>query len=419
MKSHIIIVVIMFAVIVLSAAKLLRAQEFSVRTSTASDNADDLAMTIGEQYMFDAESIDSFSESTKGVIEIKVPRDGKKMIITAIRSGTTSLMLFDKQGSRKTVFITVFARMPETVEKELKELFAQDKTLTFKKVGARVFVDGEVRTDSEKKRVEQAVKGYNGQAISLIYIDPDVVQPRTNIRLDLTFVELKKRDNDRFGISWPSSYGGSGVLSGSIDLLTGTLSAAYQLMDQAMPSLEVAAQYGWIKIHKKAALITVNGRKSTYEAGGEVNVAVAGSQAAELRTIPYGARLIVTPRLSDDDKTLDLEVIAEVSDLSETTQNVPGRTMSRVDTLVHLGIGQSIMLSGLNSESKGVTKEGFPYLSKIPILGLLFGTRRHVEEQTESLIVITPTVLDRPDRIGKKLLDEAAVKFQNFEGKFK
>ena len=117
MKSHIIIVVIMFAVIVLSAAKLLRAQEFSVRTSTASDNADDLAMTIGEQYMFDAESIDSFSESTKGVIEIKVPRDGKKMIITAIRSGTTSLMLFDKQGSRKTVFITVFARMPETVEK--------------------------------------------------------------------------------------------------------------------------------------------------------------------------------------------------------------------------------------------------------------------------------------------------------------
>jgi pilus assembly protein CpaC len=327
-------------------------------------------------------------------------------------------LLIDKSSHQRTLVITVFARLPEVVESELRDLFEADKSLTFRRVGPRVYVDGIVRTEGEKKRVEQAVKGYNGQAVSLVRIDPEVVQPRTNIRLDLTFIEMRRRDNERLGLFWPKSYGATGTLSGSLNLMTGTLSAAYEVVDQAMPSLEAAAQYGWVKIHKRAALITVSGRRASYEAGGEVNVAVAGSQAAEIRSIPYGARLTVTPKLSDDERIVDLEVVAEVSDLSETSQSIPGRTISKVDTLVHLGLGQSIMLSGLDSESEGTTKEGIPYLSKIPILGLLFGARSHSEEQTESLIVITPTVIDHPDRVGKKLLDDAVSRFGEFEGKF-
>jgi type II secretory pathway component GspD/PulD (secretin) len=76
------------------------------------------------------------------------------------------------------------------------------------------------------------------------------------------------------------------------------------------------------------------------------------------------------------------------------------------------------MLSGLDSQTESITKEGIPVLSKIPILGLLFGTRSHEESQAEGVIIITPTVLDHVDRVGKQLLEDAIAKFNQFEGDF-
>lgn len=378
----------------------------------------EMTLVLGEQRMIDATEVASFSESTRGIIQVKVPRDGRKMIITASRPGATSLLLIDHKGKEKTIAITVFAMLPKTVLQELAKLFEDMETIRLRQVGARVFIEGTVPTKAALQRVEQAAKIYRGQVATLVELDPTAVRPRTNIRLDLMFIEMRRRDSDKLGIHWPGQYGASAALQGSLDLTTGGLTAAYEVVDQALPSLEAAARYGWIKIRKRATVITTSGHQASYEAGGEVNVAIVGSQSAELRSIPYGARLVVTPRLSEDERILDLEVEAVVSDLTETTQDVPGRSVSRVQTLVHLGLGQSIMLSGLEAASEATTKEGLPYLSKIPILGLFFGTRSHVEEQVEGIIVITPTVLDSLDREGKRRLEEALIRFEEFDGKF-
>jgi len=112
------------------------------------------------------------------------------------------------------------------------------------------------------------------------------------------------------------------------------------------------------------------------------------------------------------------EVEAEVSDLTETKQDVPGRTISRVETMVHLGMGQSILLSGLDAESERDTKTGLPGLSRIPVLGLLFGTKRNEQEREEGVIVITPTVLDNLDNRGRRLLEDALKRFKQFSGRF-
>ncbi len=379
---------------------------------------EELMMVVGDQQIFDVTRIESFSESTRGIIQVKVPRDGRTMIITALRPGSTSLLLIDKSGGQRTLMITVFAMLPETVEKELSELFRDETSIELRRVGPRIFIDGTVRNKGALKRIQQTAAVYKGQVQSLVEVDSQAVEPRTNIRLDLAFVEMRRRDTNKFGINWPPAYGATGALNGTLDLMTGSLTAAYSVVDQALPSLAAAAQYGWVKIRKRATVVTTSGHQAVYAAGGEVNIAIAGSQAAELRSIPYGAKLTVTPRLSDDEQIVDLRVTAEVSDLTESQKDVPGRTVSQVETLVHLGLGQSIMLSGLDAESESTTKEGLPFLSKIPILGLLFGTRSHQEEQTESLIVITPTVLDQVDATGKRLLKQALSRFESFDGDF-
>jgi type II secretory pathway component GspD/PulD (secretin) len=107
-----------------------------------------------------------------------------------------------------------------------------------------------------------------------------------------------------------------------------------------------------------------------------------------------------------------------VSDLTETSQDVPGRTISKVATLVHLGLGQSIVLSGLDAESESHSKRGLPLLSRIPIIGYFFGVGTHREEQVEGLIAITPTVIENLDRDGRRRLEQALAKFEQFDGDF-
>ncbi len=378
-----------------------------------------LTMVVGEQHVRSAKDVVSFSESTRGIIEVKVPRDGRKMILTAIRSGATSLLLITRGGREKTLLITVFSKRPEVIFDELGELLADLGELNLRRVGARIFIDGFASTDSALSRVEQVARVYNGQVISLVQVDPKAVRPRTNIRLDMVFVGLRKKGNYKLGISWPGSYGATATFAGALNLLTGGFAAAIQVVDQALPFLEAASRYGYMRIRKRATVMTTSGNEATYEAGGEVNVAIAGSQAAELRTVAYGARLVVTPRLSGKGDVLDLEVEAEISDLSETTQDVPGRVVSRVQTLVHLRLGQSILLGGLDSESEKDTKTGLPGLSRIPALGLLFGTKNHHDEREEGLIIITPTVLDNVDQDGKRRLEHALTKFETFKGRFR
>ncbi len=382
------------------------------------EDAVELMMVVGEQRVLAASDVASFSESTRGIIEVKIPRDGKKMILTAARSGSTSLLLIDRAGNERTLHISVFSKNPEAIEGEINELLTGLDGLTMRRVGPRVFVDGHVPSEGDLQKVERVAALYGGQVACLATVDLNAVSERTNIRLDLTFVGLRINASTGAGISWPGSAGTNGVVTGSLDLLHGGMTASYQIVDQAMPALELAARYGWARIRKRATVMTTSGNLATYEAGGEVNVAVVGSQAAELRTVPYGARLSVLPRLAKEKGIIDLEVEAEVSDLTETTQDVPGRTISKVKTLVHLGLGQSILLGGLDAETESKTKTGIPGLARIPILGFFFGTTDKREDREEGIIIVTPTVIDNVDLEGKRRLEQALEKFENFEGKF-
>ncbi len=78
---------------------------------------EELLLIVGEQRVFNAADIASFSESTRGIIEVKVPRDGRKMIVTAVRPGATSLLLIGRNAKERVFGITVFSQHPETIER--------------------------------------------------------------------------------------------------------------------------------------------------------------------------------------------------------------------------------------------------------------------------------------------------------------
>ena len=121
-------------------------------------------------------------------------------------------------------------------------------------------------------------------------------------------------------------------------------------------------------------------------------------------TIEYkdiGIILTVTPRISDA-KLVTLELAIEESSVAQTNlgnlQNVPYFPKKIAKTSLSIMEGQTIVIGGMIEDSKNTTKSGVPFLSKIPILGALFGYHTNETIVTETILLMTPHVItDLPE----------------------
>ena len=56
--------------------------------------------------------------------------------------------------------------------------------------------------------------------------------------------------------------------------------------------------------------------------------------------------------------------------------------------------GQTIFLGGLISEQTSKGRTGVPYLNRIPGIGALFGSQTSSTVRSETIVMITPTVIE-------------------------
>jgi len=137
---------------------------------------------------------------------------------------------------------------------------------------------------------------------------------------------------------------------------------------------------------------------NTYTSPGTTGTVVGTSGIVE-GTIEYkdiGVILSVTPRISDS-KLVTLDISVEQSTVESkalgTLPNVPFFPKKTAKTTLSIMEGQTIVLGGLIDEAKGTKKTGVPYLSKIPIIGALFGYHQYADKGTETILMLTPRVI--------------------------
>jgi type II secretory pathway component GspD/PulD (secretin) len=68
--------------------------------------------------------------------------------------------------------------------------------------------------------------------------------------------------------------------------------------------------------------------------------------------------------------------------------------------------GQTAVLGGLVSRETGRTRSGIPFLSAIPILGVLFGSTKNTDNNTELFLFLTPHIVmtdEDLERVRKEL----------------
>ncbi|HVF35687.1 MAG TPA: type II secretion system secretin GspD [Candidatus Saccharimonadia bacterium] len=126
-----------------------------------------------------------------------------------------------------------------------------------------------------------------------------------------------------------------------------------------------------------------------------------------------GVILSVTPRVNPGGLVF-LEIKQEKS--SPGSGPVVGGNISvnkqTIETEIAVQSGETVLLGGLIDDSAQKNKDGVPGLSKIPIIGRLFGTSSVNKARTELLVLITPTVIEN----SQQARDVTHAYRENFKG---
>jgi pilus assembly protein CpaC len=379
----------------------------------------DIALAVGETRTLSAVDIANYSEGTQGIVDVKLTSDATQFVIVGVKPGSTSLLLIAKDGKQTNLEISVFARSPERVQAEVTQLIDGYTGLRVRRVGSRFFIEGGVSSEADLKRIEQIAKLYPGQVESLVAVGAGAADRNTNIRIDFFFVQYEKNSSYNVGISWPAVIGGPALQSTfGYDFVAAAPTVQAAAVNQPLPGLDIASTHGWAKVLKQATVMTTNGVEAKLSNGGEQNFSVANGLTSTIRPITFGTVVTVVPRFDPQTRDLEVKVDADVSDLAPSVSgtSLPGRQTATLTTLVHLKLGQSVVLSGIHLLNENHAVNGIPLLSEIPILGVFFGAHSNSKSETEGAVFIIPSVVEVPEKSATASVDEAMKQYERYTG---
>ena len=169
---------------------------------------------------------------------------------------------------------------------------------------------------------------------------------------------------------------------------------------QLQTSLKMLETEGKAQLLSNPKVIVQAQSQANFVVGGEQPYPVANNQGVSAEFKKFGVILNILPVINPNKKdTIRAEMQLEVSnpDFSKPVQvgntTVPAITTRQVQTSVEVKSGETLVLGGLKSSTKNVSKTKVPFLGSIPILGLLFTTTSIIEEQKSLFLFITMEIV--------------------------
>ncbi len=206
-----------------------------------------------------------------------------------------------------------------------------------------------------------------------------MLQPLVRTRVILA--ELSKEDSTQFGVRWPSEYQAQIIphLAGSPDAL--------------MVALQALEARGQAQILASPNLLCRSGSEARFHAGGEFPIRIISKTTHDVIWKQHGVLLRVKPQ-ADFQGSISLEIETEVSllDMANAVEGIPALKSNTVKSHFDLPGKRTIAISGLLRQELGESKEGLPYLTRIPILGALFSSQSYMKRQSELVIFVTPEI---------------------------
>jgi type II secretory pathway component GspD/PulD (secretin) len=313
--------------------------------------------------------------------------------------------------------------------------------------------EGDETTGSAESRAKNATVTADANTNSIIIIAPPAIQQmyaglitklderRPQVQIECTIVTLDTSDNFSFGVDISKS-GGAGsnkILAFSsfgisnLDPATGALTpidktgGTFALLSPNIANIVIRA----LQTNSRARLISApqllvndNGKGKLQSVSQEPFAEILDTSTTQSRTglgglAQAGTTISVEPHISESDY-MQLSYSIELSNFTGTgTSGLPPPSQKNsIDSTVTVPDGNTIVVGGLRTKNFRESKETIPFIDKIPVLELLFGTRAKAKQDVTLFVFIRPVIL-RDDRFGDlKFLSEKALKDVGVSGQY-
>lgn len=176
--------------------------------------------------------------------------------------------------------------------------------------------------------------------------------------------------------------------------------------DNLYVELKLLENRGDVKLESTPKLATLNGHKASMSKGEtiyykEINTSYLGSQNP-LQTSSYNWKSVdadltidITPHVSLD-SLVTLEVDMNQSEFGTIREeNAPPPVTKRsFKSIVRVADGDVVLLGGLDSATDSNSRDGLPWIARVPVLRWIFGSQRREKADTKMSIFIRAEIID-------------------------
>lgn len=236
----------------------------------------------------------------------------------------------------------------------------------------------------------------------------DLAEPE--IMLDVAIIEISRSRLTDLGIQWPSQLslsplagaGGSVTLADLKHLGPGNIEASLSALN-----VNVRGTDGDTRILANPRIRARNRETAKIMIGDRIpNITSTststGFVSESVNYVDIGLKLEVQPSVFAD-KEVAIKISLEVSNIVDKVQTKSGSLAYQIgtrnaSTLLKLKDGENQVLAGLIRNDESSSGNGIPFLSEIPVLGRLFGSRLDNSNKSEIVLSITPRIIRNAQR---------------------
>ena len=345
-----------------------------------------------------------------------------QLLVHGKQPGTISMFVWDRMGAIKTYEVVVRRDLSALVE-HVKRLFPGED-ITVAGSGKDVVLSGTVTSKyvidkaadvsggyvEKKENVVNLLKQQEGVASNQVLLRVRFAEVSRNALQEVGASFFSDGNNDFFGRTTTQQFQApffdknqpSAALGDTLvfsDYLNLFLFDAKNKLGAVVKALQGR---GTFQSLAEPNLIAMNGKEASFLAGGEYPYPVPQGQFGSftIHFKEYGVRLSFTPTVLGGD-LINLKIKPEVSTLDFNNAvvlegfRIPALTSRRAETEVELMDGQTFAIAGLLNNTALSSMRKVPGLGDIPVLGYLFRSKAYTKDQTELVVMVTPTIVRR------------------------
>jgi len=236
-----------------------------------------------------------------------------------------------------------------------------------------------------------------------LYLDTLNKRLHKEVFIDVKIYSVSLSTQNQTGVDW-SNFG--------MNMDTGNIaSAASHIGTTILESptfkltglLNFLSKFGQVNSISNPKITTLNNQKALITIGETVNYAY------EQKTTDKNGNLIVTntpgsafvgvlldilPQISDKNIIM-MGINPSISSISKLNTNLPPNTLDKkLNTMVRVRDGYTIILGGLITDEKTLQANGVPVLKEIPLIKYLFSYKSEISDRKELIFVLTPHIID-------------------------